>query len=157
MAITSKLVGISATTLALLKALSEQLMSDPAITAVTPKLDAEGTETGDFDARVNTSNLEALLEMLNNEKKAAKSVDESLAIADKEKAKAEAAIAGSVKAKELKVGDVVVFTMGSGKGKKEFARKVEKMSDKTLAKALEKNIQYNGYYFREIGSKLKCV
>ena len=28
------------------------------------------------------------------------------------------------------------------------------MSDKTLAKALEKNISYNGFYFKEIGSKL---
>jgi len=27
------------------------------------------------------------------------------------------------------------------------------MSDKTLAKALEKNISYNGFYFKEIGSK----
>jgi hypothetical protein len=31
------------------------------------------------------------------------------------------------------------------------------MSDKTLAKALTKNISYNGFYFKEIGSKLKCV
>lgn len=30
------------------------------------------------------------------------------------------------------------------------------MSDKTLTKALTQNIQYNGYYFKEIGSKLKC-
>ena len=31
-----------------------------------------------------------------------------------------------------------------------------KMSDKTLAKALSKNISYNGFYFKEIGEKLKC-
>ena len=31
------------------------------------------------------------------------------------------------------------------------------MSDKTLSKALNKNIPYNGFYFKEIGSKLKCV
>ena len=31
-----------------------------------------------------------------------------------------------------------------------------KMSDKTLAKALDKNIMYNNCYFRMIGSKLKC-
>ena len=31
------------------------------------------------------------------------------------------------------------------------------MSDKTLSKALHKNIPYNGFYFKEIGSKLKCV
>jgi hypothetical protein len=29
------------------------------------------------------------------------------------------------------------------------------MSDKTLAKALEKNVSYNGFFFKEIGSKLK--
>lgn len=29
------------------------------------------------------------------------------------------------------------------------------MSDKTLTKSLEKNIPYNGFYFKEIGSKLK--
>jgi hypothetical protein len=31
-----------------------------------------------------------------------------------------------------------------------------KMSDKTLAKALDKNVMYNDYYFRMIGSKVKC-
>lgn len=31
------------------------------------------------------------------------------------------------------------------------------MSDKTLTKALEKNIPYNGFHFKEIGSKLKCL
>ena len=30
-----------------------------------------------------------------------------------------------------------------------------KMSDKTLSKALNKDIMYNGYYFKEIGPKLK--
>ena len=28
--------------------------------------------------------------------------------------------------------------------------------NETLTKALTQNIQYNGYYFKEIGSKLKC-
>ena len=32
-----------------------------------------------------------------------------------------------------------------------------KISDKTLAKALDKNILYNNYYFKSIGSKLKCL
>jgi prophage antirepressor-like protein len=32
-----------------------------------------------------------------------------------------------------------------------------KISDKTLFKALSKNIEYNGFYFKEIGEKLKCV
>jgi prophage antirepressor-like protein len=31
-----------------------------------------------------------------------------------------------------------------------------KISDKTLAKALSKKIDYNGFYFKEIGEKLKC-
>lgn len=31
-----------------------------------------------------------------------------------------------------------------------------KMSDKTLAKALTHNIAYNGFYFKELGSKLTC-
>ena len=31
-----------------------------------------------------------------------------------------------------------------------------KISDKTLFKALSKNISYNGFYFKEIGEKLKC-
>jgi hypothetical protein len=32
-----------------------------------------------------------------------------------------------------------------------------KMSGKTLAKSLEKNIKYNGFYYKELGSKLKCL
>ena len=32
-----------------------------------------------------------------------------------------------------------------------------KMSDKTLAKALDKNIMYNNHYFKSIGSKLQMV
>ena len=32
-----------------------------------------------------------------------------------------------------------------------------KISDKTLFKALSKNVCYNGFYFKEIGEKLKCV
>lgn len=30
------------------------------------------------------------------------------------------------------------------------------MSDKTLAKALDKNVAYNGFFYKSIGSKLKC-
>ena len=30
------------------------------------------------------------------------------------------------------------------------------MSDKTLAKALDKNIAYNGFYYKSIGSKTSC-
>ena len=32
-----------------------------------------------------------------------------------------------------------------------------KISDKTLAKALDKDKQYNGFYYRTIGEKLKCL
>ena len=32
-----------------------------------------------------------------------------------------------------------------------------KMSDKTLAKALDKNIQYNNFYYKSIGNKLKII
>jgi len=31
------------------------------------------------------------------------------------------------------------------------------ISDKTLAKSLEKNVAYNGFYFKEVGSKLKSI
>lgn len=31
------------------------------------------------------------------------------------------------------------------------------ISDKTLAKALDKNIPYNNYYYKNIGNKLKCI
>ena len=31
------------------------------------------------------------------------------------------------------------------------------MSDKTLAKALDKNIQYNGFHFKNLESKLKML
>jgi hypothetical protein len=45
---------------------------------------------------------------------------------------------------------------------KEFACKYEcikqlKMSDKTLTKALDKNIMYNNHYYKKMGSKLKCI
>jgi hypothetical protein len=45
---------------------------------------------------------------------------------------------------------------------KEFVCKYDcikqlKMSDKTLAKALEKNIQYNGFHFKNLESKLKIL
>ena len=45
---------------------------------------------------------------------------------------------------------------------KEFVCKYDcirelKMSDKTLTKALDKNIQYNGFYYKSIGNKLKMI
>ena len=35
--------------------------------------------------------------------------------------------------------------------------RILKMSDKTLTKSLEKNITYNGFYYKELDSKLKCL
>jgi hypothetical protein len=32
-----------------------------------------------------------------------------------------------------------------------------KMSDKTLAKALNKNIPYNNYYYKELGEKIRLI
>ena len=69
---------------------------------------------------------------------------------------------------EAKYGEPLLYKNGVGQYDasnnlvKEFICKYDcirqlKMSDKTLAKALEKNIQYNGFYFKDIGSKLKCL
>jgi len=123
---------VSAEVLSSLQTIVDTIMSESAITTVTPKVDAAGEETGEYSARVNTLNLEVLLELLTAEKKSAKSVDESLALQDKEKAKAAATLEGASKAKAMKVGDKVTFTMGSGKAKREFTRIIEKMSDKTF-------------------------
>ncbi len=68
---------------------------------------------------------------------------------------------------EQKYGTPLLYKDGVGqytddnKLIKEFVCKYDcikqlKMSDKTLAKALDKNVMYNNYYFRMIGSKLKC-
>jgi hypothetical protein len=62
-------------------------------------------------------------------------------------------------------GEPFLYKNGAGqfdaehKLTKEFASKYDcikqlKMSDKTLAKCYNKDIQYNGYYYKEIGSKL---
>lgn len=45
---------------------------------------------------------------------------------------------------------------------KEFSCKYDciralKMSDKTLAKALNKNIPYNNYYYKELGEKIRFI
>jgi hypothetical protein len=32
-----------------------------------------------------------------------------------------------------------------------------KISDKTLAKVIDKNVLYNNYYYKHIGTKIKCV
>lgn len=69
---------------------------------------------------------------------------------------------------EEKYGQPLLYKNGIGQYDlhdnliREFTCKYEcikelKISDKTLAKALEKNIQYNGSFFKEIGSKIKYV
>jgi len=66
---------------------------------------------------------------------------------------------------EEQCGEPFLYKNGAGqfdaenKLTKEFASKYDcikqlKMSDKTLAKCYNKDIQYNGYYYKEIGSKL---
>jgi hypothetical protein len=68
---------------------------------------------------------------------------------------------------EQKYGEPILYKDGVGqytsenKIIKEFVCKYDcikqlKISDKTLAKALDKNILYNNCYFKTIGSKLKC-
>ena len=69
---------------------------------------------------------------------------------------------------EQKYGQPLLYKNGIGQYDlhdnliREFTCKYEcikelKISDKTLAKALEKNIQYNGSFFKEIGTKIKYV
>lgn len=69
---------------------------------------------------------------------------------------------------EAKYGEPLLYKNGVGQYDasnnlvKEFICKYDcirqlKMSDKTLTKALDKDIQYKGFYFKDIGSKLKCL
>jgi hypothetical protein len=69
---------------------------------------------------------------------------------------------------EEKNGEPLLYKNGVGQFDlqnnliKEFACKYDcikslSMSDKTLAKALNKNVPYNGFYFKEIGSRLKTL
>jgi len=69
---------------------------------------------------------------------------------------------------EQQYGEPVLYKDGIGQYAadnqliKEFVCKYDcikqlKMSDKTLAKALDKNVLYNDSYFKRIGGKLKCL
>jgi len=69
---------------------------------------------------------------------------------------------------EEKYGEPLLYKDGIGQYNtsneliKEFTSKYDcirhlKMSDKTLTKALDKNIQYNNHYFKSIGSKLQII
>ena len=68
---------------------------------------------------------------------------------------------------EQKYGEPILYKDGVGQYNsenqliKEFVCKYDcikqvKISDKTLAKALDKNVLYNNFYFKTIGRKLKC-
>ena len=67
-----------------------------------------------------------------------------------------------------KYGEVILYKNGIGQYNsenillKEFICKYDcikqlRMSDKSLTKALDKNILYNGNYFKTIGSKVKML
>ena len=66
-----------------------------------------------------------------------------------------------------KYGEPILYKTGIGQYSeqtliKEFVCKYDcikqlKISDKTLTKALEQNLAYNSFYFKELGSKLKIV
>ena len=69
---------------------------------------------------------------------------------------------------ETKHGSPILYKNGIGQYDlqgnlvKEFTCKYDSIkilsiSDKTLTKALEKNIPYNGHFFKELGSKLSCI
>jgi hypothetical protein len=69
---------------------------------------------------------------------------------------------------ETKYGKPLLYKEGVGQYTKdnqlvqEFVCKYDcikklKMSDKTLAKTLDKNVSYNDFYFKYIGNKLQCV
>ena len=69
---------------------------------------------------------------------------------------------------EKKYGEPLLYRDGVGQFDlkfnlvKEFICKYDcikqlKISDKTLAKALDKNIAYNDFYYKSLGSKLKCL
>jgi len=69
---------------------------------------------------------------------------------------------------ESKYGEPLLYKDGVGQYNekyeliKDFSCKYDcirqlKISDKTLSKALDKNVQYNNYYFKSIGSKLQYI
>jgi prophage antirepressor-like protein len=69
---------------------------------------------------------------------------------------------------ESKYGEPLLYKYGVGQYNekyeliKDFSCKYDcirqlKISDKTLSKALDKNVQYNNYYFKSIGSKLQYI
>ena len=64
--------------------------------------------------------------------------------------------------KEIRLNGIYELQQEIVQKQKEFECKYDcikslAISDKTLTKALTKNIPYNGHYYREIGAKLKMV
>ena len=121
--IKSKLEGLSAEVREQLDNIVTIVMGDPIISVLNEEA---GT------VRVKTDNLAALIELLTEERKKAKAYDESVAEQEKEQAKAVATANGADMIKTAEVGDVIEFTMGSGKAKTTFRRTIIKKSDKTV-------------------------
>ena len=86
----------------------------------------------DGTARTSTIRLQALKELLENEIAASRAVDAEMEKQDKAQAKEEAKAHGAVIAKDLEVGCVIRFEMGSGKNKMVFERTIIKKTDSTV-------------------------
>lgn len=97
-------------------------------------ISVEDEATGEKTIRLPM--LMALLQKLNDEKKSAKEADAEKTKAQKEADKAAAEIAGADRAKNISVGDIITFTMGTGKNKMEYSLPVLKKSDKSCTVAI---------------------
>ena len=97
-------------------------------------ISVEDEATGEKTIRLPM--LMALLQKLNDEKKSAKEADAEKTKAQKEADKAAAEIAGADRAKNISVGDIITFTMGTGKNKTEYSLPVLKKSDKSCTVAI---------------------
>ena len=80
---------------------------------------------------VNLPKLMSILEKLNEEKKSAKEVAAVSEKAEKEAAKKAAELNGAEIAKTLDAGDIITFTMGSGKLKQTYSLPIIKKTDKS--------------------------
>ena len=97
-------------------------------------ISVEDEATGEKTIRLPM--LMAVLQKLNDEKKSAKEADAEKMKAQKEADKAAAEIAGADRAKNISVGDIITFTMGTGKNKTEYSLPVLKKSDKSCTVAI---------------------
>jgi hypothetical protein len=97
-------------------------------------ISVEDEATGEKTIRLPM--LMAVLQKLNDEKKSAKEADAEKEKAKKEADKAAAEIAGAERARTISVGDIITFSMGTGKNKKEYSLPVLKKSDKSCTVAI---------------------